>query len=167
MKTTVTLTTLYPCSLDRAFKTPMLCDISKVHTGLLLMPRFTHCTEDAAWGKVGATKKVHAARSPLLRNGFILTDQVVERIENRYWKLEVSGFPRWMLGFSKFTGEWQTTEIEKERTRIDYAYTLHSNIALLYPLQWLFAHTFWRLYMKQILRNVKHMAIQQEPYIYH
>lgn len=166
MKTKVNLITFYPCSLERAFKTPMLCDISKVHTGLLFMPRFTHCTEDAAWGQVGATKKVHAAKSLALRSGFILTDQVVERIENRYWKLEVSGFPRWMLGFTKFTGEWQTTEIEKERIRIDYTYTLHSRILLLYPLNWLFAQTFWRLYMKQVLRNVKQMADHQEPYLY-
>jgi hypothetical protein len=166
MKTSVTLTTFYPCTLERAFRTPMLCDISKVHTGLLFMPRFTHCTEDATWGQVGAIKKVHAAKTLTLRNGFILTDQVVERIENRYWKLDVSGFPRWMLGFTKFTGEWQTTEIEKERIRIDYTYTLHSDMAVLYPLQWLFANTFWRFYMKQILRNVKRMTDQQEPYLY-
>ena len=29
----VKITTIYECSLERAFKTPMLCDVSKVHTG--------------------------------------------------------------------------------------------------------------------------------------
>ena len=30
--TSVTVKTIYNCSLERAFKTPMLCDVSKVHT---------------------------------------------------------------------------------------------------------------------------------------
>ena len=48
----VKTTAVYRCSLERAFKTPMLCDVSKVHTGFLLMPRVTHCTEDEDWGRV-------------------------------------------------------------------------------------------------------------------
>jgi hypothetical protein len=46
MTTTVQVSTIYECSLERAFKTPMLCDVSKVHTGYDIMPRVTHCTDD-------------------------------------------------------------------------------------------------------------------------
>ena len=93
-------------------------------------------------------------------------DKVIERIENAYWKIEVSDFQSWMLGFSKFTGEWRTTELEPEKIRVQYTYTLHSDITLLYPLNWLFAKTFWKTYMKRVLENVRKMTINQEPYLY-
>ena len=72
---------------------------------------------------------------------FELAKSVEERIENKYWKIEVSNFQSWMLGFSKFVGEWKTTELEPNKILIEYTYTLHSDIALLY-LNWLFAKTF-------------------------
>lgn len=166
MTTTVTVTTTFHCSLERAFKTPMLCDVSKIHTGFGLMPRVTHCTDDASWGKPGGSKKVFTAASPTFKGGEASVDRMLERIENRYWKIEVSEFKSWMLGFSKFVGEWKTTELRENTILIEYTYTLHSDIALLYPLNWLFAHTFWRMYMKRVLENVRKLAYNQESYVY-
>lgn len=144
----------------------MLCDISKVHTGFGLIPAVTHCTDDQAWGQVGSTKKVFAAESFMQKGGFISIDKVIERIENRYWKIEVSNFQSWMLNFSRLTGEWQTTELEKNKILVEYTYTLHADIAILYPLNWLFAKTSWRTYMKRVLENVKQMAYIHESYRY-
>ena len=93
-------------------------------------------------------------------------DRVIERKENVYWKIEVGDFQSWMLGFSKFTGEWKTTELEPNKIEIEYTYTLHSNVALLYPLNWIFTKTFWRIYMKRVLENIRQMTIDKEPYLY-
>jgi hypothetical protein len=147
MMTSITVKTIYHCSLDRAFKTPILCDVSKVHTGFGLMPKITHCTEDENWGKPGFSKKIFAAGSLVSKAGEVSTDKVIERIENRYWKIEVANFKAWMLGFSRFVGEWQTTELEPNKILIEYTYTLHSDYVLLYPLNWLFAQIYWRIYM--------------------
>lgn len=166
METQIKITTTYHCSLERAFKTPLLCDVSKVHTGYGIMPRVTGCTDDENWGKVGSTKKVHAAKSLTQKGGFASVDKVLERIENEYWKFEVSDFQSWILGFSKFIGEWRTTEIEKDTILIEYTYTLHSDIVLLYPLNWLFAKTFWKTYMKRVLYNIEQLAKNNEPYQY-
>jgi len=166
MEIKVKVSSVYKCTLERAFKTPMLCDVSKVHTGYGIMPKVTHCTNDLNWGKVGATKKVHAAKSLTQVGGFASIDKVLERIENKYWKFEVSNFQSWMLGFSKFTGEWQTTERNKNEILVDYTYTLHAEVALLYPLNWLFAKIFWKSYMKRVLNNVEKMAYDNEPYMY-
>lgn len=46
MVSTVTISAIFECSLERAFKTPMLCDVTKVHTGYGFMPRVTHCIDD-------------------------------------------------------------------------------------------------------------------------
>ena len=164
MTTTVTVNTIYNCSLERAFKTPMLCDISKVHTGFWIMPKVTHCTEDEYWGQPGKSKRVFAAKSISFKGGESSVDKVIERIENEYWKIEVSDFKVWMLGFTKFVGEWKTTALAENKILIEYTYTMHSEIAWLYPLNWLFTKVFWRIYMKRVLENIRKMAYNKEPY---
>jgi hypothetical protein len=166
MKTRVTVQTIYHCSLERAFKTPMLCDVAKVHTGFGVMPRVTHCTEDEHWGQPGSSKKVFVAPSLTQKGGEASIDKVIERIENQYWKIEVTDFTAWMLGFTRFVGEWRTKELEPNRILIEYTYTLHSDILLLYPLNWLFTKTFWKIYMKRVLENIRKMAEGDEPYMY-
>ncbi len=166
MTFTTTVTTIYNCSLERAFKTPMLCDIAKVHTGFFIMPKVTRCTEDEDWGKPGACKKVFAAPSLTQKGGEASTDKVIERVENKYWKIEVSDFKSWMLGFTKFVGEWKTTELAPDKVLIEYTYTMHANMPLLYPLNWLFTKTFWRIYMKRVLENIRQMSYNNEPYQY-
>jgi hypothetical protein len=166
MKSTTKITTQFHCSLERAFKTPMLCDVSKVHTGFGIMPKVTHCTEDEHWGKPGYSKKVFVAKSLTQKGGWASVDKVIERVENQYWKIEVSDFKSWMLGFSKFVGEWKTTEIVKNKILIEYTYTLHSDIALFYPINWLFTKTFWKIYMERVLENVRQLAENNAPYAY-
>jgi hypothetical protein len=166
MQTSVTLTTVYHCSLEQAFKTPMLCDIAKVHSGFLLTPRITHCINDELWGKPGFAKNVFAAKSITQNGGWFSTDKVIERIENKYWKIEVGDFQSWMLGFTKFVGEWSTTELADNNILITYTYTLHSNKPLLYPLNWLFTKIYWRIYMKHVLNNIRRMIQNNEPYLF-
>lgn len=166
MTTSVTVSTIYNCSLERAFKSPMLCDVSKVHSGYGLMPAVTHCTEDENWGQPGYSKKVFVAKSISQKGGWASVDKVIERVENRYWMIEISDFQSWMLGFSKFTGIWKTTEIETNKILIEYTYILHSDAALLYPLNWLFTKTFWKTYMKKVLENIRKMAEGNEPFLY-
>lgn len=160
----IKVSTIFECSLEQAFKTPLLCDVTKIHTGFGLMPKVIYCTGDEEWGKVGSSKKVFAAKSLTQKGGFVSIDKILERIENKYWKFQVSDFQSWMLGFYKFVGEWQTTEIEPNKVQVEYMYTLHSNIALLFPINWLFAKTFWKTYMKRVLENVRQMAYKNEPY---
>ena len=57
MQLRIKISTIYRCSIERAFKTPLLCDVALVHTGYGIMPRITHCTDDAQWGAIGSSKK--------------------------------------------------------------------------------------------------------------
>jgi hypothetical protein len=166
MEYKIKVSTTYKCSLERAFKTPMLCDISKVHTGFGLMPKVTHCSEDENWGQVGSKKKIYAAKSLAQKGGFVSVDHILERIENDYWKIQVDDFQSWMFGFYKFVGEWKTTEIAMDNVLVEYTYALHSDNLMFYPLNWLFARTFWKTYMKRVLENVRQIAYDNEPYIY-
>ncbi len=164
MISTAKVTAIFNCSLERAFKTPMLCDITKVHTGFGFTPRVTHCTEDEHWGKPGFSKKVFVAKNFVQKGGWASTDTVIERIENQYWKIEVGNFQSWLLSFNKFVGEWKTTELEPNKILIEYTYTMHSDNPLFYPLNWLFTKTFWTIYMKRLMENIRKMAANNEPY---
>ena len=144
----------------------MLCDVTKVHTGFGLMPKVTHTTDDEHWGKVGSSKKVHVAKSMTQQGGFASMDHVLERVENEYWKIQVDDFQSWMLGFYQFVGEWKTTQLEEGHILVEYTYWLYSKTPVFYPLNWLFAKTFWRIYMKRVLENIKAMAYREEPYQY-
>ncbi len=159
-------TTIYNCSLERAFKAPILCDVTKVHTGYGLMPAVTKTTNDENWGKVGSIKNIYAAKSLTFKGGEVSTDQIIERIENKYWKVEVGNFKSWMLNIWKFTFEWTTNEIEPNKIKINYDYTIHGKGVLLIPFQWLFANVFYKRYMKQVLENVRKMAEGNEPFLY-
>jgi len=71
-----------------------------------------------------------------------------------------------MLGFYRFVGEWQTTELEPNKVLIEYTYTMYSESSWLYPITWLFAKLFWTQYMKHVLDNVHQLALEKEPYLY-
>lgn len=162
----VSVDTIYHCSLERAFKTPMLCDVTKVHTGKGIMPKVIGVSEDEDWGQVGAIKKILVGKSISFKGGESSTDKVLERVENEHWKIEVGNFKSWIMGFSKFVGTWKTTEIETGKIRIDYTYELHAEKWYYYPLNWLFVKLFWKGYMKQVLENIRMMTKNKEPYQY-
>lgn len=163
MFTKVSVSTTYSCSLERAFKTPMLIDVSRVHTGMGVMPAITHSSDDEGWGVPGCTKKVYATKSIASKAGYASMDKVLERIENEYWKIEVSDFQSWMLGFFKFEGEWRTTELSPNTIQIDYTYRQYFKMPFLYPLNWMFTNLFWKKYMKQVLENIRIIAESDEP----
>ncbi len=166
MEFKVKVSAIYECSLERAFKTPMLCDVTKVHTGYGLTPKVIHTTEDENWGQVGSSKKIYVEKSLTQKGGFASMDKILERIENKYWKIQVDEFQSWMAGFYKFIGEWKTTEKVEGQILVEYNYSLYSNKPLYFPLNWVFAKIFWPIYMKRVLNNIKQMAYDEEPYLY-
>ena len=156
---------IFTCTLERAFKTPMLCDVTKVHTGFGMMPRVTHCTEDETWGQVGGSRKVFMARTLTFKGGEAAFDRVLERIENQYWKIEVGDMKAASMGIVKFQGEWQTRQLDDGNIEVLYTYTVFTKGALLYPFQWLFTKVLWRMYMKQVINNIKALAYSEAPYL--
>ena len=166
MEFKVKVSSIYECSLERAFKTPMLCDVTKVHTGYGLIPKVKHTTDDEDWGQIGSSKKIYVEKSITQKGGYASMDRVLERVENKYWKIQVDEFQSWMAGFYKFIGKWKTTEKEKGKILVEYSYSLFSNELLFFPLNWIFAKIFWPIYMKRVLNNIKKMAYDEEPYLY-
>jgi hypothetical protein len=166
MEFSVQIQETLPCDIERAFKTPMLCDVTLIHTGYGLMPRLTHVSDDSNWGKPGSSKRVFAAKSWTQKGGFVSMDHVLERKENERWNIKVDQFQAWMLGFYQFNGTWETTAKTEETTEIQYSYVLKAKGSLLIPFQWLFAHIFWKRYMRHVLTNIKQLIANNTPLMY-
>jgi len=142
---TTQIITIYNCSLERAFKSPMLCDIKKVHSGYLFMPKVTHCKNDETWGKVGGSRLCFFAPSLFSRVDGTALDTVLERKENEYWKIEIGDLSMPSVGIKKFQGEWTTVANLDGTVTIFYRYTLFTNSTFAYPFHWLFTKIFWRM----------------------
>jgi hypothetical protein len=155
---------VFDTTLERAFKSPMLCDVRKVHTGHWITPRVLRCTDDSTWGQVGGSRIIHMDGSTFTRPGTSL-DTVLARDENRYWKIEISDFEMFAFGFERFQGEWFTHQQPDGRVHIRYRYTMFSGSPLLYPIHWLFTRLLWRMYMRQVLENIRQLTLQEEPYL--
>ena len=164
IKTTVK--TIFNCSLERAFKSPMLCDVTKVHTGYMFMPKVTHCKDDEEWGKPGGSRRVFMEKNAFFKGGEAALDTVLEREENKYWKIELTNFTYFSMGFYKFQGEWETREISSDETEVIYTYTLFPSVPYFYPFQWLMVKLMWRTYMKHVIDNVKKLAYEKAPYLH-
>lgn len=157
---------VFSCSLERAFKSPMLCDITKVHTGYGFMPKVTHCTDDDSWGQVGGTRRVYMSGNVFFKAGEAMLDKVVERVENNYWVIELTDFKFPSMGFNKFKGEWKTEQRPNGNILITYTYTLYSKWGILFLFHWCFVKIFWRIYMRHVMENVKQLAYGNDPYMH-
>ncbi|CAG5081537.1 hypothetical protein [Parvicella tangerina] len=160
----VEISDVFPCELERAFKTPMLCDITKVHTGFLFMPKVTHCLDDENWGKIAGSRRVFMAKTFTFKGGEALLDTVIDRQENQHWKIQVNQVQVFTFGIHTFIGEWITTPIDAHTTQVRYQYTLEAKSGLLYPFQWFTAKVLWKIYMRRVMNNIRQLAITKSPY---
>lgn len=163
---TVSIKKTICAELERAFKAPMLCDVTLVHTGYGIMPRVSGVSHDETWGKPGGSKRIYAEKSISQKGGFVSVDHVLERVENTRWKIRVDQFQSWMLGFYQFDGCWETKEMSPGKVEITYSYDLFARGMMLYLLQWAFAKLFWKQYMKRVFRNVEQLIQNKSPYLY-
>lgn len=98
MKTKATVSAIFHSSLERAFKTPILGDVTKFLVGYGPVPAVVKITDDATWGKPGGTRIPHGAKNFASKGGPIGIDQVYVREENTYWEWgwQLSCSPAWV-----------------------------------------------------------------------
>ena len=166
MKSNTTVISTFHCSLERAFKTPILGDATKIHTGYGIFPAVTHFTDDKTWGKPGGFRMVHVKKNIIYITGLWAKDITIERKENKYWKWELNNFRQWKMGFQKFVGEWLVENQKDGTILITYTYSLYSNNIFIYPLHWLFTKFMWNKYMKHAMKNIKFLAETEASLIY-
>ncbi|MCB0639400.1 MAG: hypothetical protein KDC54_22395 [Lewinella sp.] len=166
MKTTATVEATFNCSLERAFKTPILGDATQFLVGYGPIPAVVKFTDDATWGQVGGTRIPHSAKNLASAGGPIGLDVIYSRNENHYWQWGIAAFYQPSMGFTEFRGELFFTVIEPEVIRVRWVYNLYSQGPLTYPFHWLFTKLLWRGQMRIAIRRMKAYAESDAPFLY-
>jgi hypothetical protein len=167
MNATYTVTDVFKCTLDRAFKTPMLGDATKILIGPGGFQLVVGFANDETWGIPGGSRVPIATGFLFIkpaRHGF---DQIFVRDENKYWKWGVSKFGTPLFFFSvENCGEWWVSDNHNGAISVKWKYTWFSTNMLTHPINWLFVKLFWSAVMKKGMANIKQMAESETPYIY-
>ncbi|MCB9284156.1 MAG: hypothetical protein H6563_08805 [Lewinellaceae bacterium] len=166
MKTTVEVRSTFHCSLERAFKTPILGDATLFLVGYGPVPAVERFTQDLSWGKPGGKRIPISAKNFLSKGGEIGVDEVYVREEDKYWKWGVAEFRQWSMGFTEFQGELFFTKNADHSVNVRWVYSLYSKSRLAYPFHWLFGHIFWKGQMKIAIQKMKAYAESEAPFLY-
>lgn len=164
MKSNCTVTSELNCSLERAFKTPILGDATKFFPKYFGLVGFA---DDETWGREGGS------RIPLVKSVFrkipkrTFFDQVIKREENKYWNWRISEFKNGLKFLAiKSEGEWFVSENKNGFINVKYSYTFTSKNKLIHPFTWYFTKIFWNFLMRKAIKQIKILAETEAPYIY-
>jgi len=166
MQTRIEVEETFSCSLERAFKTPILGDATIFLAGYGVIPAVEKFTEDSTWGQPGGTRIPHSAKNLLSKGGEIGVDIVAVREENKYWRWGVAEFRQPSMGFTEFRGELFFEEKSPQSISVKWVYTLFSTSVVAYPFHWIFGNAFWKGQMKQGIQKMKAYAESDKPFLY-
>ncbi|MDP5169379.1 MAG: hypothetical protein NWR72_03985 [Bacteroidia bacterium] len=166
MKTILTVEETFSCSLERAFKTPILGDATQFLVGYGVIPAVVAFTDDSTWGKIGGHRIPHSAKNIASKGGEIGIDRIADRKENEYWKWGVTEFRQWSMGFTEFAGELFFSQNSDNSVAVKWVYTLHSTSPLAYPFHWLFGNIFWKGQMNVGIQRMKSYAESDAAFLY-
>ena len=158
---------VFDCSLERAFKAPILGDATKFMKGYLFQPPVTGFEDDKTWGQINGIRYPINNGNLLVKKGRMFKDVILERVENKYWKWTIYDFEFKTLFFiSKAIGEWYVEAINENKIEVTYIYTYYSKNRLYCPLTWLLVNIQIRGIMKRAIKGIKEQALSNDPFIY-
>jgi len=96
---------VFKCSLDRAFKIPILGDATTFLKGFGPLPGIDSFEEDDSWGKEKGSRYPVAKKNIFTKGGRVGFDQIYKREENSYWNWGVTRIETFVFGITEFEGE--------------------------------------------------------------
>ncbi len=155
------------CSIERAFKAPILGDATQFLDGYFLQPPIVDFQDDDTWGQVQGVQYPVTNGNLLLASGILFTDQILERIENKYWKWTIYDFRPLSLSFlKKAIGEWKVEQLDNNKIAVKYSYTFYPDNKLNYFITILFCRIQWYGMMKKAMKGIKQQAESNLKFIY-
>lgn len=165
--TKISIKAVFNCSLERAFKSPILGDATKYLDGHLLQPPVIGFEDDNTCGKVGGHRYPVTNVNLFLKKGRIFKDKILERNENESWKWTIYNFEVNSLLFAeKANAEWRVVEVSENKYQVEYSYDFYSKNIFLQPINWLFMQLQYRGVMKIAPKGIKAFAESEQVFVY-
>ena len=167
MKSSYVIQDVFHCSLERAFKAPMLGDATRFMKGYLFQPPVSGFDEDDTWGNE------HDVRYPLsngnlfVPKGRMFRDVILVKAEQKYWKWKLHAFKlKAMFFVDHAIGEWTVALRSENIVSVEYRYTYSAKHWLYAPVLWLFVQIQIRGIMLRAIKGIKEQAESANPFIY-
>lgn len=159
MSVTASFTRIFDCSLENAFKAPILGDAKRFLSGHGLQPPISYFADDETWGQVGGVRYPVTEGNFLVPKGRTFTDEIIERTENERWRWQIYDFQQPAMFFlQKGVGEWTVRELEPEKVEITYSYTFYPSHPFWHWAVWLLIQLQWKGMMKRALPGIHEQA---------
>jgi len=156
----------FKCSIERAFKTPILGDATKMLTGYGVIPACIGFIDDETWGQAGGHRVPITGGNLFTRQGRQAFDLILVREENKYWKWQIDDFEPAMFFASKAQGEWWCSQNTDGTIAVQWDYTLYSRNIFTHPITLVFVKIFWLGMQKMAIRKMKAIAESDITFVY-
>jgi hypothetical protein len=167
MRSSFLLRSRFKCSVERAFKAPILGDATRFMTGYLFQPPVTGFEDDASWGLKNGIRYPVSVGNLFTEKGRMFRDEILERKDFNYWKWKLYEFELKALFFVDYAiGEWEVISLKQDLQEVRYTYTYYTKYWYYWPLVWLFVNIQIRGTMKRALKGIMEQAEDVQPFIY-
>ena len=165
--TKILIREIFNCSIERAYKSPILGDATKYLGGHLFQPPVIGFEDDETWGREGGYRYPITNGNLFLKRGRVFKDEILERVENEYWKWTIYNFEVNSLFFAeKAIAEWRVVRVSENKYEVEYSYDFYSKNIFLQPINWLFMQLQYKGMMKKALKGIKAFAESDQGFIY-
>jgi len=148
-------------SIAETFKAPIYLDVRKIMTGYGPLPKSEGVINDENWANPKGKRTVLAFGKELC------TETIIERIENKYWKYQLTNFKQKTFFFvKKVTGEIWVELKEENQCELISQYTFKSKNSYIHLLTYLFVKILWSGLQKKGLKNMKILLENKTPFYY-
>ena len=148
-------------SIAKTFKAPIYLDVKKIMTGYGPLPKSEGVINDENWANPKGERIVLAFGKELC------TETIIERIENKYWKYQLTNFKQKSFFFvKKVTGEIWVDYEQENKCELISQYTFLSKNAFVHPITYLFVKILWSGLQKKGLKNMKKLLENKTPFYY-
>lgn len=156
MKIKIEITDTFSCSVESAFKAPILGNATKFLNGYLFQPPVIGFEEDKTWGEVDGIRYPVVNGNIFVPKGRIFTDRILEKVTNKMWKWKIYDFKIPAMFFAdKAIGKWYVKPITRNNISVRYSYTFYSKNIFFHLFTVLFAYIQWKGMMKKAIKGIK------------
>mgnify|MGYP003981058569 CR=1 FL=1 len=161
MEVTKKHTIITNSSVEKTFKAPIYLDVRLIMTGYGPLPKSEGVTNDETWANPKGKRTVLAFGKELC------SETIIERIENKYWKYELTDFKQKSFFFvRKVTGEIWVNSHQNNKCKITSKYTFSNRNIITLPISYLFVKILWSGLQKKGLKNMKKLLENNTAFYY-
>ncbi|QDT59959.1 hypothetical protein SV7mr_24730 [Stieleria bergensis] len=132
-----------------------------------MQPAIVSFDDDSTWGQPNGLRYPVTNGNFLIPKGRLLTDVILDRVENSMWQWQISDFRAKSLFFTSHAiAKWNVTESTEGTVDVVFSYRYFASHWSVFPVLWGFAVIQVRGMLQNALTAIKQYAESDKPMVY-